>query len=533
MQKTVTKLPNLRGGIGRCMSLQLMVVYCLVMALVILATPPKAAALSLGCTSPIMLTELQTGAAPAGSTSTNFRYEFVELYNCTDTSVGLDSYSLRLKNAAGAVTATVPLTGVLSAQSFTWAVHNSYQTYLGAVAPTPAIVFAVGTGNLNALAADGGSVELLGPSEEVMDHVVYGPQAPENAPVPPSGQSIKRCSLEGAFANTTVYANDFVITSPPTLSALFTMGPACPTVDPPAEEPPTDEPSACAVVLSEILPNPAGADTGQEFIELHNPTNQPVNLAGCSLRLNEGTPFILPNEQLAPGGYRVLYDAETGITLPNSAGGTVWLLSEMTEQAVTYPANLGDNQAWALFEEWSMTLKPTPGILNELLTSLPDREEGMLTLCPEGQERNPVTNRCRVLAVTTQQPCKVGQERNPETNRCRNVASAAAAPTTCKAGQERNPETNRCRNIAEAEAVKPCEEGYERNPQTNRCRKVLATNLPKTVEDVSAPTSADPKWWLAGVAGVGLAGYGIYEWRRDIANGFGKLKHKIGGKPGS
>ena len=47
-------------------------------------------------------------------------------------------------------------------------------------------------------------------------------------------------------------------------------------------------PSASAVVISEILYDPDGTDTGNEFVELYNPASTPVNLTGWVVEMGNG-----------------------------------------------------------------------------------------------------------------------------------------------------------------------------------------------------------------------------------------------------
>jgi len=494
-----------------------------------LQRPAAALSVTHDClTQPLSITEVQTGAAPAGSTTTNYRFEFIELFNCSDAPLDLGDYQLTTKNASGVVTATIALSGVAHAEGFFVAMHAAYKNYLGNAAPSPGVAFAVNNANINALAADGGSVVLGKISGEVVDSLVYS-AAEGHAPVPPSGQSLKRCTSGGEFMQTYTNAADFVITDPPALSALFKLGPPCPTVDPPIES------THCeGVDLSELLPNPAGSDTGKEFIELFNSTPNPVSLFGCSLRIGEtGKEFALPDEQLESGGYRVFYDSETALALPNKTAAAVWLLRSESEQKVAYADDMIDNQAWALIAGvWQPTNKASPGETNVLVEDAPFGKgggESTAVPCDEDQERNPATNRCRkITQATSVQPCKPDQQRNPETNRCRTVAAAANTLTSCKPGQERNPDTNRCRSVLAAESTpKPCATGQERNADTNRCRKVMSPESSlAAVKDVQASGSADPRWWLAGVAMVGAIGYGVYEWRHDITAKFGKFRKK-------
>lgn len=164
--------------------------------------------------------------------------------------------------------------------------------------------------------------------------------------------------------------------------------------------------------------------------------------------------------------------------------------------------------------------------------------------CPAGQERNPETGRCRKIVAanvaagsnTTLKPCGPGEYRNPATGRCRKLTAAttstkAAAP--CPAGQERNPATGRCRKIQAPKDVKPCPEGQERNPETGRCRKIPAKETRDTQKFPAEETTANQDTiagWLA-LAGVGSValGYAGWEWRREIASAFGRIKHRIAG----
>lgn len=309
--------------------------------------------------------------------------------------------------------------------------------------------------------------------------------------------------------------------------------------------------------MSELLPNPAGTDSGHEFIELHNPTEEVIPLAGCSLTAtdNSKTYNFSATAELQPGEYQAFSDNMTGLTLANAAGGTVRFSSPTAElQAVTYPGNLDDDVSWARFvDDWQSTYQLTPNAPNVLVSSKPcpvgeernpdtglcrslttGESSSILTPCREDQERNPETNRCRSLQSTVLAslvPCKPGQERNPATNRCRSIAGSASNLVPCKEGQERNPETNRCRSVATAaSSLKPCEEGQERNPATNRCRKAAGGNTKglATVKDVPTGSIANhTKWLIAGLAVLGAIGYGAYEWRRPILTFFSGLRAKL------
>lgn len=111
------------------------------------------------------------------------------------------------------------------------------------------------------------------------------------------------------------------------------------------------------LLLSELLPNPQGLDTGREFIELFNPTDEAVPLAGCRLLVNSNSSnntkeyIFAEDDVLEANSYRAFYSSETGLTLVNAAGGTVTLLGPEYELAVEYPPQMKDDHAWALFDD--------------------------------------------------------------------------------------------------------------------------------------------------------------------------------------
>jgi hypothetical protein len=287
-----------------------------------------------------------------------------------------------------------------------------------------------------------------------------------------------------------------------------------------------------SVAVTEISPNPAGIDTGQEFIELHNPAAEAVALQGCILSVTgSAKTFTFTEQVLQPGEYKAFYDIVTGLTLPNAAGGEV-VLAGSNEFAVQYPPLMTDGQTWAdVNGTWGMgaASPDAPNVLAAVTEEppaalLPDLPEP----CPAGKYRNPETNRCKSFETSdTPAACAAGQERNPETNRCRSVTTAAAQVAPCKEGQERNPATNRCRAVAAATTEpKPCGEDEERNPETNRCRKVTASakTASQTTGAAASKKPGKVHYFALAAVIVGVTGYGIYEYRQDIQTFLAKRK---------
>lgn len=292
--------------------------------------------------------------------------------------------------------------------------------------------------------------------------------------------------------------------------------------------------------LTELLPNAVGADDGNEFIELYNPNDSDVDLVNYKLYTGNGYThsYIFPEgSYIKSKQYAAFYNDDINFTLVNTTG-SVRLQSVdgiFTDETPIY-TNPDDGFAWALIGDvWQYTNQPTPGSVN--LSSLIEVKvktvpENHLEPCPDGQYRSIETNRCRLLAMPTTilTPCKDGQYRSEETNRCRNIASDISTLVACAEGQERNPATNRCRSITSAvlgaSTLTPCKAGQERNPETNRCRNV-ASSMPKAdyaPEQVASFSNSHILWWsLAGVGAVAI-GYGIWEWRQEIAGLYKKAK---------
>lgn len=487
------------------------------------ATPPK-----------LMISELQTGGITADGNEDG-KLEFIELYNPGNSGIDITDWRLEYLSAShtGADAPTRLLStfkGTVLSKSY---MLVSYETY---VASADVYFEANGTAGSGLLARGGGHIRVLDALGNIIDLAGWGTSIAigdwGRAPEIPAGYSAQRILPDDAL-----YTTGMVFNLPS--AATTPQGGGLQTPDP------LPDPICDGLLITELLPNPKGADAGHEFIELYNPSDVSVSMKGCLLRLDEtGKQFALPDEQLPAKAHRAFIDTESEIALPNAAAQAVWLLSSSVEQEVSYPNGLAEDQSWSYIDGvWRETLLPTPGSANILQEpKLPLEDDPMAKdvmpateVCPPGKERNPLTNRCRnsPVAVLANDICKTGYERNSETGRCRKKTNLTSV-IPCKAGYERNPETGRCRSLLGAStAMKTCAEGHERNPETNRCRKAAGAgeNL-ANVHDVRSASSGDNmRWWIAGVLVVGAFGYAVYEWRQDIWQIVGKLKHKMRGKP--
>ncbi len=281
------------------------------------------------------------------------------------------------------------------------------------------------------------------------------------------------------------------------------------------------------ITINELLANPVGSDSGNEFIELYNPNPSAVSLEVYQLRVGVDAPKLYPfpqGSEVPSNGYVAFSDVDIGFTLVNTSGQVAIVTTDgqLVDESPAY-SNAGDGQAWAVVGgAWQYTDQPTPGSSNLPSAFVFDDETAAtdLKLCAPNQYRHPETNRCRLFVTTgsTLIPCKDGQYRSEITNRCRNIAGDVLG--ACAANQYRNPETNRCRLIASADGdLKSCSDNQERSPDTNRCRNKVTSTIPEAafaVEPIADSAGAVWGWWALGGVGLVAVGYAGWEWREEV-----------------
>lgn len=271
------------------------------------------------------------------------------------------------------------------------------------------------------------------------------------------------------------------------------------------------------ILLTELLPNAPGYDTGNEFIELYNPNSRAIDIAGYHIQV--GPSYIksvsLAKAIIQPKSYIVLSDTQTGITLANATGASLRLVTpagSVVSQSPGY-SNAADDVSWADIEgQWIYTNQITPGSANKPF------------LEPSVDEVLGITS---VLA-----PCPAGKFRNPATNRCKSSESAVSQLTPCDSDEYRNPETNRCRKLSSTdEGLKPCDAGKERNPETNRCRLIASSldgdDLSSIIDIPTEQISGSVNWPVLLAAIGATTGYMLYEWRVEFRHGYSRLQRKL------
>jgi hypothetical protein len=293
--------------------------------------------------------------------------------------------------------------------------------------------------------------------------------------------------------------------------------------EPPVDEPNSTEPNTSPIlspaIITELLPNAAGSDTGNEFIELFNPNEEGnISLAGYQLAIGQALEKVitLGDSVLKPGEYKVFTNTELSYTLLNTSS-RVSLKTSQGSSANETPAydSPAEGESWTLIgDTWEYTNQPTPGAAN-LKSIVSD------------------VSQTETITTSTLKPCAANQYRSPETNRCRLIASTTSTtPTPCKEGQERNPDTNRCRAIASVKATE-CKAGQERNPETNRCRNIKQLSTASFgVKGASTQQQAGMGWYMwAAIGGVVLlvVGYAVWEWRDELQKLVSVIKAKFAG----
>lgn len=476
--------------------------------------------------------------------------EYIEIYNSDNTQIDIEGWTLEYSNLSGSnIKTVVSLDGTIEPGQYRIFVSSGFSASFPAAEGVLHEPLAY-----SGFADTGGFIRLYRPASQVGESVAGDSLVDEIGWISSSKpselsntfsytgpKSLHRCvDAAGLYVDRGDVRIDYYALDTPLVSSSGTLCAdlvVVPDDDPVDEGPDGPELNTCdGLLLSEVLPNPNGTDAGNEFIELYNSLSEAAPLIGCRIELGNGDYFVFTEDiEVAPESYHVVTDDYTKLTLINSQSQTIYLLGEdMAEvSTTTYPADLDDDQSWAIFDdEYATTYTPTPGTVNVHLPDKPceagyvrSTETGRCNIvvsntetieCDPGYERNPDTNRCKKITNTILAPCAQGQERNPATNRCRSVP-ATVVLAACKEGQERNPDTNRCRSVDTGTELIPCAPGQERNPDTNRCRNVqgsITGDDVLTVVDI--PTDSHAPTFPVGPIGIGAVSYVFYEWRTEL-----------------
>jgi len=141
-----------------------------------------------------------------------------------------------------------------------------------------------------------------------------------------------------------------------------------------------------AIIINEILPNPVGSDTANEFIELRNTSDTTIDISGWQLDDASGgsTPYAIPSgTTLSANGIAVWYRSETKIALNNDAD-SARLLDPFgaTKATATYAKALAEGHSYNLpptaqagASNYAVSTTSTPGRANTITAPVSDDDE--------------------------------------------------------------------------------------------------------------------------------------------------------------
>jgi len=129
------------------------------------------------------------------------------------------------------------------------------------------------------------------------------------------------------------------------------------------------------MIISEFFPNPIGKDSGNEWIELFNDSENAVNLNGWQIKDTSGKTFIFKNQIIVPHEYLVLDNKTTKISLNNN-NETLFLYDakgNLIDKATFTGAASEGKSLIRQNNQFVFTNEPTPGETNKLSEQIKDK----------------------------------------------------------------------------------------------------------------------------------------------------------------
>lgn len=168
------------------------------------------------------------------------------------------------------------------------------------------------------------------------------------------------------------------------------------------------------VYINEILPNPAGSDTTDEWVELYNSNNTAVDLSGWQIKDISGTitTYTILKDTISANGFLFLKRPETKIMLNNDTDGINLLTPDKKIiDSVNYTKAPLDQSYNKTTSSWGWSTTLTPGTTN-IITGTQSK-----TL---SKAKNSVNNNGVEVGLPAQVgladislPAQVGQNKNP------------------------------------------------------------------------------------------------------------------------
>lgn len=464
--------------------------FALIITVVCGSAPPVAAE---GEPAPhVVLAALQTGKTSAAGD------DFVEVYNPGTDQLDITGWKLQYRSAAATGTNgwTTKRTVACVAQPVPGSCAVFIQPHVSLLFATYDLANIAEQPIASGFSDVGGQLRLVDATGVVQDMLGYGTAAEaeraQPAPAPPLGLALVRKSNEGRITDLDNNAEDFMVGCYEPLPAGEILPSGPPTIQPcpvaaEADEPDvpgtvlpatTDTPdpgqpaSYAPLLITELFPDPVSpqTDSADEFIELYNPTNEPVDASGYVLESGSDFRyhFILGDTTVPAYGYAAVMSAESHLSLTNS-GTAVRLLNPAGETIDTVQdyGQAKSGQAWANNNgTWQWTTSPTPNAANNFTAPV--------------------------------------------------AALSAAKKTTA----------------TKASAAKTTKASAKSSAASAKASKTAATAAPFGSDDDQGGGSGFNYWLLAPI-GVLVAGYVAYEYRHDLNRAWHKTKQLVSGKKDS
>lgn len=114
-----------------------------------------------------------------------------------------------------------------------------------------------------------------------------------------------------------------------------------------------------AVVVSELFPNPSGADKGREWVELYNAGSEPVSIAGWSLIFGKSS-VAVPQITIEPDAF-VIVPIPASFSLRNTDGSLVLADSvRVVRDRAAFTGPAPENQSFSRFGDLWLWTVPSP-----------------------------------------------------------------------------------------------------------------------------------------------------------------------------
>jgi hypothetical protein len=470
----------------------------------------------------VIITEFQTNGGTASQ-------EFIELYNTTDKDIDLASgWRLQFFNSTSVKTGTpewntnptasnsIALGGTIPAEDYFLLGSTDYKP----AGVEPDQYYSPSSSHL--MTDTGGGLQLLSQTGTTSEYTVYdrvmwldakaNPQLPTDVlPRPAAGKSQQRVpdendgyvaqegeilpfAVEADATPRTPYREPQPEPEPetPVITEAETTDPQDPAVEVVTESTDTSQTPVEATdasnsllppQITELLPNPGSplTDAKDEFIELYNPNDSALDLAGYEIEVGTSTlhAYTIPADTVIDAhGYATFYASQTNLALANNGGQARLKDSEnkiVSETAAYTEAE--DNRAWINNNGiWEWSVSATPGLANVLTAP------AAATASSAAAKNNSKT---ATKAATTKK--------------------AAPKKSTAKAAKKAKASTTKKAKKAKAD------------------KKSKKSQSAATTTGESKPKPPIHAGILVAVGVVALL-YGLYEYRHDISNKFAQLR---------